>query len=225
MAIQFRCPGCSQPIEVDDDYAGQTAACPYCRRVINVPTESTLGAEPSSVARGADHEQTPGTAGAAPQDDASPPGTPPPPPSPAGLHVGPAPGPRDRAARTFGNYALICAVIVLLLFAVVFFYSFAAVGQEIMKDPTSQPSPERMAEIQEDLLNNVWVQGAQLVIALLALLGVILGVVSLRQSSRGNWRAIASLVVCGLFVFCICSGVVLSLLGAGAGVPAGILVI
>lgn len=224
MAIQFRCPGCSQPIEVDDVHAGQAAACPYCQRVVNVPSESTLGREPPGVARGVEGEETPEHGAAERPHDVSAPDASPAPPLPGGLHVGPAPGPRDQAARTFGNYALICTVIAVLLFAVVFVYSVAVIGQEMMKDPASQPSPERIAEIQEDLLQSSWLQGTQLVIAVLALIGVILAAVSLKQSPRSNWRAIVSVVICGLFVLCVCSGVVLSMLGAGGlGVPTGIL--
>ncbi len=42
MAIRFQCSGCSQPIEVDDEWAEKTVACPYCRRTITAPAESTL---------------------------------------------------------------------------------------------------------------------------------------------------------------------------------------
>lgn len=42
MAIQFICVGCSQPIEVDDEFAGRSAACPYCRHVVTVPSSSTF---------------------------------------------------------------------------------------------------------------------------------------------------------------------------------------
>ena len=41
MAIQFACPGCSQPIEVDDEIAGKSAACPYCQHVVTVPDQTT----------------------------------------------------------------------------------------------------------------------------------------------------------------------------------------
>lgn len=41
MAIRFACPSCRQPIEVDDDWAGQSAACPYCRHVVTAPAESS----------------------------------------------------------------------------------------------------------------------------------------------------------------------------------------
>ncbi len=44
MAIQFNCPGCRQPVEVDDEWAGQHVACPFCQRVVTAPTESTITA-------------------------------------------------------------------------------------------------------------------------------------------------------------------------------------
>lgn len=42
MAIQFNCPGCRQPVEVDDEWAGQHVACPFCQRVVTAPNESTI---------------------------------------------------------------------------------------------------------------------------------------------------------------------------------------
>ncbi len=43
MAIRFQCAACSQPIEVDDEWAQRAVACPYCRKTITAPSESTLG--------------------------------------------------------------------------------------------------------------------------------------------------------------------------------------
>jgi len=42
MPIQFKCPSCSQPIEVDDDHAQTQVICYYCSNVITVPDASTL---------------------------------------------------------------------------------------------------------------------------------------------------------------------------------------
>ncbi len=42
MAIRFRCGSCAQPIEIDDEWATKTVACPYCRKTITAPAESTL---------------------------------------------------------------------------------------------------------------------------------------------------------------------------------------
>jgi len=44
MAIQFRCPGCGQPIEVDEVWAQQAVTCPYCRKTVTAPAESTFSA-------------------------------------------------------------------------------------------------------------------------------------------------------------------------------------
>jgi DNA-directed RNA polymerase subunit RPC12/RpoP len=43
MSIRFQCGACSQPIEVDDEWALRAVACPYCRKTITAPSESTLG--------------------------------------------------------------------------------------------------------------------------------------------------------------------------------------
>jgi len=42
MAIRFQCASCSQPIEVDDQWAAKAVACPYCRKTVTAPAESTL---------------------------------------------------------------------------------------------------------------------------------------------------------------------------------------
>ena len=42
MAIQFMCSACSQPIEVDDEWASRLVACPYCRKTVTAPAASQL---------------------------------------------------------------------------------------------------------------------------------------------------------------------------------------
>ncbi|MEK6676211.1 MAG: hypothetical protein AABZ47_11235 [Planctomycetota bacterium] len=42
MAIRFLCVGCTQPIEIDEQWAAKSVACPYCRRTMTAPAESTL---------------------------------------------------------------------------------------------------------------------------------------------------------------------------------------
>lgn len=44
MAIQFPCPSCNQPIEVDEEWANRPVACPYCRLQVAAPARSTLEA-------------------------------------------------------------------------------------------------------------------------------------------------------------------------------------
>ena len=42
MSIRFQCQSCSQPIEVDDEWAGKAVVCPFCSATINAPEQSTL---------------------------------------------------------------------------------------------------------------------------------------------------------------------------------------
>ena len=42
MAIRFQCSLCAQPIEIDDEWASKLVACPYCRKTVTAPAESTL---------------------------------------------------------------------------------------------------------------------------------------------------------------------------------------
>ncbi len=41
MSIQFLCPSCRHPIEVDDEWSNQPVACPYCRNTVTAPEVST----------------------------------------------------------------------------------------------------------------------------------------------------------------------------------------
>ncbi len=42
MVIRFHCASCSQPIEVDGEWALKTVACPYCRKTVTAPAESQI---------------------------------------------------------------------------------------------------------------------------------------------------------------------------------------
>lgn len=48
MAIQFLCPACSQPIEVDAEWGGRPVDCPYCRKRVTAPLESTYSPVPQA---------------------------------------------------------------------------------------------------------------------------------------------------------------------------------
>ncbi|MCP4249956.1 MAG: hypothetical protein GY778_23180 [bacterium] len=45
MAIQFPCPSCRQPIEIDDEWASKPVSCPYCQKMVTAPESSTLSPE------------------------------------------------------------------------------------------------------------------------------------------------------------------------------------
>lgn len=40
--IRFQCQSCSQPIEVDEEWAGKAVACPYCKSTVTAPAQTTL---------------------------------------------------------------------------------------------------------------------------------------------------------------------------------------
>ncbi len=63
VAIQFLCPSCKHPVEVDDEWASQSVECPYCHNAVTAPGESTF-APPESIpqARGLVQVEPPGTA-------------------------------------------------------------------------------------------------------------------------------------------------------------------
>lgn len=93
MAIRFSCGACNQPIEIDDEWASKQAACPYCKKTVTVPPESTL-TDLSSI----------------PTAQPLSPGWPPPPPA----------GPRTESPNHLAVVAAILAgvaVILMILFA------------------------------------------------------------------------------------------------------------
>lgn len=42
MVIRFHCASCSQPIEVDAEWALKAVSCPYCRKTVTAPAESQI---------------------------------------------------------------------------------------------------------------------------------------------------------------------------------------
>jgi hypothetical protein len=226
MAVQFPCPSCSQPIEVDDEYAGGSAACPYCRRVVNVPRESTADLRPATMAR-----PTPTTGVAEPAAGASDAEQPreirpavPPPPPPGSLHIGPLPAKRDRTASTYGTYALICTLLVILLFGSTLVYAVGVFMNELGTSATSRPTPEEMGRAQaaatEKIYQSSWVAGVSMGALFFAVVGLALGIASLRAGSRPNWKAVVSLTVCGMLAICNCGNLLSSLGGWAISSPA-----
>ena len=202
MAIQFVCPGCSQPIEVDDEIGGRSAACPYCQHVVSVPIQSTYDSGAPVTASPVEHTAAPGA---------------PPPHTAMGLHVGPPPDARVRTARKLGNCALISAGLMIIsaavlggLVLVIFIDDFGS--------PTTQPSHAEIMEALQSSQYGTHLLASQCASGLFALLGVVLGAASLARHKRGNWRAWVSLTVCLAPLSCfalIMLGTMLTGLSAG----------
>ena len=203
MAIQFVCPGCSQPIEVDDEIGGRSAACPYCQHVVSVPHESTYDSG------------APVTASPVQQSGA--PGAPPAPHTAMGLHVGPPPDARVRAARTLGNCALISAGLVIISAAVLTGLSLIVVADNFGY-PTTQPSHEQIMEALQSSQYASHLVASHCAAGFFALLGIGLAAASLTRHRRGNWRAWTALTLCIATLSCFGLTVLGSMLtGLSAG--------
>jgi hypothetical protein len=202
MAIQFQCPGCSQPIEVDAEHGGSVAACPYCQQVVNVPHESTYRPAEVPPARAAEFLPPGGPPGAYGATL----------PPPGGLHVGPVVDPRSRTARRVGIFALLAIVATLVLFVTLVIMTVSTFGGR-----SDALTPEAQLEILQKMQENpVWMAliGA-LYVSLLA--GLVLAIISVAISRRGNWPGIAALASTGMLMLLLCAGLVYQLMTGAAG--------
>lgn len=205
MAIQFCCTQCGQPIEVDDEHAGRTAACPYCQHLVSVPHESTF--EPHAAVSARAVGPTPVPPGAS--DEQGPP------------HRVPVPPQRRRVAATFGLFALICTGLAVGLVAVAMVIATGAALRHMTGGPTPTLSDAQMQQVQKELIETPAFLVTQLGGLIFATAGLALGIVSLTQAARGNWRGLTSVVVCGLLLLCVCTAAVLDLTQGGGMVGPG----
>ncbi|RMF84854.1 MAG: hypothetical protein D6744_02355 [Planctomycetota bacterium] len=207
MAIQFPCPHCHQPIEVDDQFARMSAQCPYCQTVVSVPEASVpLPAAPVA---------------ARPADAAEQSAAPPPPPayaSDGGLHAGAVEHAAARRARLLGTISAICALLVCCVYGAAMMYALGRMFEELAKYPGSQPSQEQVQEISEqtlaDLQDEPWFTAAQLLTSAIAVVGLATGIASLLHSTPRRKRAWIGVIVCGLFTLCLCGSIAAALTGA-----------
>jgi hypothetical protein len=210
MPIQFCCAQCGQPIEVDDEHAGQTATCPYCRHVMSIPQQSTYQPEAAVAARALGGSAGEWAPAGGPTAEL--------PPAP-GRRPAVVPAPRQRAARTLGSFALLCALLALLLMGAGGLRALSIAVRSGKLAPASTPTPADITELQQQAAKDPWVAGPQLGATLFALVGLVLAIASLVQATTGNWRGLTAGIICGLFFLCLCGGVAFSLL-TGFGMPA-----
>jgi DNA-directed RNA polymerase subunit RPC12/RpoP len=214
MAIQFTCTHCGHPIEVDDQHAGQTAACPYCHHVIAVPQESTYRPEAAVTARPATDSPSPGFEGH--------PFPAPPSPMPR-MAYAPVALERQQRAVTYGNYALVCSGIVLALFVGVLAGSIIIGAGRAATLKGGTFSFRQMTEEFQNVPGAMWLGFGEYGMVFVALVGLVLAIVSLTQSRAGNWRGWVGLAVCGgtLGCFCAMAVLVVAILSRGGGLAVG----
>ncbi len=216
MAIQFTCPNCTSPIEVDDEFADKTATCPYCRVVVRVPKESALDARGSADARPV--APLPGT----PADGAGPTLQTSAPPYPTDYTPLSDPDAlaRRASAISWGNYALISAILAAVLAGVFWITYIVAVFSRAPIGGTTATSFDDMMKQSEQIGIQVlqaypWLPAALLGSGFFAVVAVALSIVSLRIAR--NWRGVMSVVVGGILVVCPCLNLVASLVMFLAG--------
>jgi DNA-directed RNA polymerase subunit RPC12/RpoP len=220
MAIQFTCTHCGQPIEVDDEHAGRTAACPYCQHLVTVPQQSTFDPHSAVPARplppghdaltppgatSTDAGTDPGAAGGYAQRG-GPGGTSPAwRPTPEMLAQQAA---RQRLAQNFGSAAVACAAVTLLVLIVLTIRAALVVQGAHLSE--TMPADEASQAFMKLLENDPWVPALGAVLMVAPLGGLLLGILSVLQQRHGNWRGYAAAIFCTLFVLCVCGGSLLS---------------
>jgi len=201
MAIQFQCPSCRQPIEVDDEWAAQPVACPYCQKTVTAPETSTfLPQAPRGVASplAADALPAEPAAGAAEQG--------------LGAEVY---TPVRSDANPLALWALIssfAAVACFVVYIVLVGPYLTSIGAETA---TPQEVQNRLlSDMQQGKLPDAMFAAGVAVMLGLALwvLSIILGVIALRKPTRRG-MSIAALVLSGGMLLMLCFGAVSGLAG------------
>lgn len=208
MAIRFQCGSCSQPIEVDDEWASKTVACPYCRKTITAPAESTIGdvsripiALPVAPGQTASAQMEPVQAPPVPYPDAS-------------LAYHP-----NRIALV--ALALACGEVVLLIAMQWVMASNRLEAEELMKTLTPATSFSQILEAQSEFFKSRggvprWMIAFSLLELTTGLNWIALvtcGIIGVRRTQH-RASAIVALIISGLVpIFFCCGGF---LLGGGS---------
>jgi hypothetical protein len=188
MSIRFACPSCQQPLEIDDQWAGQSVACPYCNSVVVAPASSTWQAgQQIPVA-------SPARAGMEP----------PPPPRIPGTSI-PAHG------SSMAGWALAMSICSAGFAAVGIFAWLMAVAHAMTQRLGSNPTREQILQLQQEMLQS-GTMPTHPVTTLAMIIGVACGILglifSIRTIMQGQRRGVG-IFSCVLALFCIvCEGLV-----------------
>ena len=181
MPIQFRCPACGQPVEVDAEAAGQMVQCPFCSKVAAAPSES------DSMIRFNVPVATPQPTNVG---------------LPAGARTAIA-GPSPHRAAALGRASLIAAAMAILctLLAVL-----ALVPMVAEMDPNAGMA-ENQRFLQERAEGNTLILGLATIGGIFApLVGLVLGVLALMQQVEPKWPAVVGSAVSVMLALMTCMG-------------------
>ncbi len=196
MPIRFICASCQQPLEIDDQWGGQSVACPYCNRVVTAPRSTTWAADQqipvASPARG---------------------DLPPSPPSPV--------RPPGRVSSPMATAWALAMTLACLGFTIVTVFTWIATSAPVVYEklgdpPTRADSPEELSRLQIEYQRKaieLFQRGAvpispiTVVAAVCAMVcslaGLILSIrVAVHPGKRGRGIALATIA----FLCMICTG-------------------
>ncbi len=211
MAIQFVCGACGQPIEVDDEAAGQAVTCPYCYKVTTTPTANEL-ASGKPTGGSADETAPAGPSDAAAGGVSS---------AALGEQVEPMPQagePDQTPKRSVLGWIALASIVLSIICVTYAILTAISMTQDLHGQ---QPkTPEQMAELQRIVQQRMASKPSLTVIGLagicvLPLVAVVLAVIALFKRSRPRWPAITTLVLVGLLVVAACGGMIFQAVAAG----------
>jgi len=195
MPIQFFCEGCRQPIEIDDDGAGEPVTCPFCHHQMTAPT-----APDPAVA------------------DAVQAGPPPTAPMAEPVTMRPDAGGPPPIPIQPTNHAAWVAFVLALVFiisAIITSVQLAPIMQQAGEAPTMQ---EQQTAIHEELsqrpLLMTFSMAGVCIAPVVALLLAFIGMTNRRQP---RWPAVTALAILGAMLLLNCSCFLLS--AAMQGMP------
>lgn len=215
MAIQFACPACNQPIEVDDEHADRQVSCPYCQCVVTAPAASTLHIGPGPETDAATQARPLSTPPADPQQPPSvvelpaggqrPAWTPP--------HVpGTAPVPPGSQKNVPGMVGVICGLLAVCLYVVtvgVVFTHRAELGIGDGGKVDSAEMQKRVLDLMQDLEKNAWLvtmMATMLGAGFSWLGGLICSIIGMSKRYRSHTAAIVGLIISMGFLALSCAG-------------------
>ena len=201
MVVRFPCGACGQPIEVDEEWASKAVACPYCRKTVIAPAESTLG----------DLAAIPVASPLAASEANVPPRT-----RIAFDQMG-APA-RGFAPHSVNRLALVALVlvgcsVVSLIVAMVIVAPHRAEVEELQKTTSAAESFAKMMEAQTAFLKAnpqalQWLipwSVLAIVAVLTGLAAIVCALFALRRPYRRGW-AVAALLIAGAVPMFLCCG-------------------
>jgi hypothetical protein len=181
MPIQFRCTSCSQPIEIDNEFAGQAVTCPYCSKVVTSPGPNEAG-----IVTGETAAQV-GESG----------------------QVLPPRRPAEKSLLSW--VSLVCTVLSIVVLFVTMIVSASLIGptdKPLQQEEVSKRLQSALAE-RPALRYGAIIAGIS--ICGLPIVGTVLAISALVGGKRPRWPAVVALCIAGLVFFLLFGSVVAKL--------------